>query len=118
MKALLIALMLFTSAEAFSPQEFDELTQGLYVESTTQSVSGRWISTTSYFGYFTTVRTFKNSIQITVVRHDFPRYQVISIATEMGEMVLLVKEWKDKIPIILYRNPNKILCHVAGEESL
>jgi hypothetical protein len=118
MKALLVALMLFTSAEAFSPQEFEELTQGLYVESTTQNVSGRWITTTSYFGYFTTVRTFENSIQITVVRHDFPRYQRISIATELGEMVLLVKEWKDKIPIILYRNPNKILCHVAGEEEL
>jgi len=114
MKALLIALMLFTSAEAMTPQEFEEATTGLYVESETKTIDGNWITTTSFYGFCSTIRTFKNSIQITMVRNELPKYQVIS----RGQTVLLVKEWKDKIPIILYRNPNKILCHIAGEEEL
>jgi hypothetical protein len=118
MAFMLIMIAVALPVQAMTPIEFDQLTEGLIVEREVVNVNCQWITTTSFYGYFSTVRKFPQSIQITITRDEKPRYQMISVSTENGEMVLIVKEWKDKIPIILYKNPNKKLLGVIGEVDL
>lgn len=111
MKTLLLMVLLALPANAMSPQEFQDKVSNLWAEENSESISGRWITTINYYSYFTSIVKSKTEIVARLNRGDL-KYQLI----HCGGEVIIAKEWL-KLPITLWKTPNKALLKVIGEES-
>ena len=112
MKALLLVM-----AVMFSPQEFLAKTEGLIEVQEATIRNCQFTLTQTFYGYTVMRREYEKSFQLTIIRDELPKYQIISIATKEGLMVLVAKEWINGIPVNVYKNPNKKLLGVVGEEE-
>ena len=116
MKTLLLALLLMAvPAHALTPDEFKSKVEGLWLTSETIRINTTWVTVHSYFEYFTSMRQDEKSFSAFITRDNLPKYQLVTVSTEQGNLPVVVREWINGVPTTIWKCPNQKFLNIIGE---